>query len=119
MSFKDYIVEKLGKHNVEEVIKNKKNKNNILIQIQELILDKILNTKKLSEDHKNTLEKYTSLIHLTLNSVGLQSLENFPHLEEAQIVRIFFNYFYFNYLDRTKSERIKGRRFRNFVEKLS
>ena len=45
--------------------------------------------------------------------------DNFPHLEEAQIVRIFFNYFYFNYLDRTKSERIKGRRFRNFVEKLS
>ena len=31
MSFKDYIVEKLGDHNVEEVIKNKNNKNNILI----------------------------------------------------------------------------------------
>jgi len=41
------------------------------------------------------------LIHLTLNSVGLQSLENFPHLEEAQIVRIFINYFNFIDLDRT------------------
>ena len=100
MSFEAFIVKKLGPHNVEEVIKNKKNKNNILIQIQELILDKIFATTKLSEDHKNTLEKYTSLIHLTLNSVGLQSLENFPHLEEAQIVRIFTNYYNFNDLDR-------------------
>ncbi len=101
MSFEAFIVKKLGPHNVEEVIKNKKNKTNILIQIQELILDKIFATTKLSEDHKNTLEKYTSLIHLTLNSVGLQSLENFPHLEEAQIVRIFINYFNFIDLDRT------------------
>ena len=99
MSFEAFIVKKLGPHNVEEVIKNKKNKTNILIQIQELILDKIFATTKLSEDHKNTLEKYTSLIHLTLNSVGLQSLENFPHLEEAQIVRIFINYFNFIDLD--------------------
>ena len=99
MSFEAFIVKKLGPHNVEEVIKNKKNKTNILIQIQELILDKIFATTKLSEDHKNTLEKYTSLIHLTLNSVGLQSLENFPHLEEAQIVRIFTNYYNFNDLD--------------------
>ena len=101
MSFEAFIVKKLGPHNVEEVIKNNKNKTNILIQIQELILDKIFATTKLSEDHKNTLEKYTSLIHLTLNSVGLQSLENFPHLEEAQIVRIFTNYFNFIDLDRT------------------
>ena len=98
MSFQNFIVEKLGDHNVEEVIKNKKNKINILIQIQELILDKIFKTEKLSEDHKNTLEKYTSLIHLTLNSVGLKSLENFPHLEKAQIVRIS-NFLFFNALD--------------------
>jgi len=31
MSFEAYIVKKLGPHNVEEVIKNKKNKTNILI----------------------------------------------------------------------------------------
>ena len=31
MSFENEIKEKLGDHNVEEVIKNKKNKNNILI----------------------------------------------------------------------------------------
>ena len=49
----------------------------------------------MTEDHKNTLEKYTSLIHLTLNLVGLESLENFPKLEEAQIVSkpiTYFNY---------------------------
>lgn len=95
MSFKDYIVEKLGDHNVEEVIKNKKNKNNILIQIEELLLDEIFKADKLTEDHKNTLEKYTSLIHLTLNSIGLKSLENFPKLENAQIVRKYFNYLIF------------------------
>ena len=30
--------------------------------------------------------KYSSLVHLTLNNVGLMSLENFPKLEKAQIV---------------------------------
>ena len=86
MSFEEEIKEKLGPHKTEEVTKNNTNNNNISIQIQELILDKIFTTEKLTEDHKKTLEKYTSLIHLTLNFVGLTSLENFPSLKEAQIV---------------------------------
>ena len=44
--------------------------------------------EKFTEDHKNTLESYSSLIHLTLNNIGLTSLDNFPNLKEAQIVRI-------------------------------
>ena len=95
MSFEKLIIEKLGPHHFEEVIKNRKNKNNILIQIEELLLDEIFTADKLTEDHKNTLEKYTSLIHLTLNSIGLKSLENFPKLENAQIVRKYFNYLIF------------------------
>ena len=86
MSFEKLIIEKLGPHHFEEVTKNRKNKNNILIQIEELLLDEIFTADKLTEDHKNTLEKYTSLIHLTLNSIGLTSLENFPKLENLQIV---------------------------------
>ena len=44
--------------------------------------------EKFTEDHKKALESYTSLIHLTLNSIGLTSLDNFPNLKAAQIVRI-------------------------------
>ena len=106
MSFEKDIKEKLGPHKVEEVIKNNENKNNFLIQIQELILDKIFTLNKLTEDHKNTLEKYTSLIHLTLNLVGLESLENFPKLEEAQIVSKPINYF--NYQIELNENKLKG-----------
>ena len=93
MSFEKLIIEKLGPHHFEEVTKNRKNKNNILIQIEELLLDEIFTADKLTEDHKNTLEKYTSLIHLTLNSIGLTSLENFPKLENLQIVSKYLKYF--------------------------
>ena len=44
--------------------------------------------EKFTKDHKKALESYTSLIHLTLNSIGLTSLDNFPNLKAAQIVRI-------------------------------
>jgi hypothetical protein len=43
--------------------------------------------EKFTPDHKAALEKYTSLIHLSMNGVGLNSLENFPQLKELQIVR--------------------------------
>ena len=80
MSFENEIKEKLGDHNPEEVIK-----------------DRIFTSDKLTEDHKKTLEKYTSLIHLTLNAIGLESLENFPNLKKTQIVSIL--YIYQIYLD--------------------
>jgi hypothetical protein len=59
--------------------------------------------EEFTEEHKETLEKYTSLIHLTLNEIGLNSLKNFPKLDKAQIVSNKNNNFknYFS-IDRTQ-----------------
>ena len=76
MSFEKSLQEKLGNHNPAE--------------IQELILDTVFKFEKFTEDHKTSLEKYTSLIHLSMNGIGLTSLENFPLLKELQIVSIIF-----------------------------
>ena len=40
----------------------------------------------MTEEQQNTLENYSSLYHLSLNKIGLVSLENFPKLKELQIV---------------------------------
>ncbi len=76
MSFEKTLQEKLGNHNPSE--------------IQELILDTVFKFEKFTEDHKAALEKYTSLIHLSMNGIGLTSLQNFPLLKELQIVSNFF-----------------------------
>lgn len=59
----------------------------------------MLKTDTLTEEEKKTLEKYKSLIHLTMNDVGLTSLENFPELKNLKIVRknkfyIIYHYFF-------------------------
>ena len=88
MSFAQNLQDKLGSHKTGEVFLKI-----ILIflinnlQIQELILDQLFTIEKFTEDHKKTLENYSALIHLTLNNVGLTSLDNFPNLKKAQIVR--------------------------------
>ena len=68
--------------------------NNIIIiiikQIEDLVLDKIYKLEKIKEEEKDLFEKFTSLKRLTLNEVGLTSLENFPKLNELQIVRNHF-----------------------------
>ncbi len=89
MSFEATLQEKLGKHNPEEVIKKSYlfYLYYLFLQIQELILDTVFKLEKFTPDHKAALEKYTSLIHLSMNGVGLISLENFPQLKELQIVR--------------------------------
>jgi hypothetical protein len=51
------------------------------------VLDKTCKIEKISEEEKEQLEKFTSLKRLTMNEVGLTSLENFPKLEELKIVR--------------------------------
>lgn len=91
MSFEQLLQDRLGPHRAEEV--TLKIIKHLCIQIQELILDRLFNVDKFTEEHKTTLEKYSSLIHLTLNSVGLTSLENFPQLNDAQIVSNKYNYF--------------------------
>ena len=92
MSFQQQIIEKLGEHKVDEVNKNIKNK--ILFQIQELILDGLFHTEKFDDDQKSTLEKYSDLIHLSMNTIGLTTLENFPQLNKVQIVSIYINYIF-------------------------
>ena len=93
MSLKNKIKDKLGEHDPEDVIKAIKIKNNILISIYKLILDKIFTVKKLTKEHKASLEKYTSLFYLTLNEIGLESLENFPFLKAVEVVSILCSYY--------------------------
>ena len=83
MSFTDTIKKALGEHKEEDVKFFYNNYNYDRLQI----LDEILKTDKITEDQKQSLEKYTSLVLLTINDVGLSSLENFPHLNELKIVR--------------------------------
>ena len=61
-----------------------------------MLLDDLLKTDKLTEDHKTALEEYTSLIHLTMNTCGLTSLSNFPKLDTITIVRKIFIIFSLN-----------------------
>ena len=74
MSFEKDLQEKLGEHKPQD--------------IQELILDTVFKFQEFTEDQKNALEKYTGLIHLSMNGVGLTSLKNFPLLKELQILQL-------------------------------
>lgn len=67
--------EKLSEHNPTEV--------------DELILDDIFeNITHFSESNKKDLEKYTNLIHLSLNGFGLESLKNFPSIQSLQVLEL-------------------------------
>ena len=94
MSFEKTLQEKLGNHNPSE--------------IQELILDTVFKFEKFTEDHKAVLEKYTSLIHLSMNGIGLTSLQNFPLLKELQIVSNFFFNKKFKFQLELNKNKIKG-----------
>lgn len=92
MSFADTLQEKLGEHDTSNVnILNIYNKP----QIQELVLDDISKADELTEDHQKTIEKYSSLVRLTINNWGLSSLKNFPQLKTLQIVSKY-NFIYIN-----------------------
>ena len=70
--------EKLSEHNPTEV--------------DELILDDIFeNVAQFTESNKKDLEKYTNLIHLSLNGFGLESLKNFPTLPSLQVLELRAN----------------------------
>ena len=94
MSFEKTLQEKLGNHNPSE--------------IQELILDTVFKFEKFTEDHKAALEKYTSLIHLSMNGIGLTSLQNFPLLKELQILNNFFFNKKFKFQLELNKNKIKG-----------
>ena len=76
------IPRKFISHRSSSVIANKKSgpKMNIIERKNKYKNYNINNYKS------NSKAKYTALIHLTLNSIGLKSLENFPALSDAQIV---------------------------------
>ena len=89
--FSNFLKDKLGEHVPEEVIQLKYiiqffNK----IQVEELILDKLLTTNEFNLEQKLVFEKYNTLYRLSLNNIGLISLQNFPKLKELQIVRKIF-----------------------------
>jgi acidic leucine-rich nuclear phosphoprotein 32 family protein B len=67
--------EKLSEHNPTDV--------------DELILDDLFeNISQFTEENKRDLEKYSNLIHLSLNGFGLESLTNFPKLPTLQVLEI-------------------------------
>src|SRR5687768_9471135 len=75
MDFQKSLQKNLGEHNPTEV--------------DELILDDLYtDIESFSTDHKKTLESYNSLIHLSLNGMGLKSLKNFPKIPSLQILEI-------------------------------
>ena len=60
-----YLQEIFGKHEPRE--------------IEELVFDNYwVDKASFTEEEKKTLEKYVNLIHLSLNNIGLKSLENLP-----------------------------------------
>ena len=62
------------------------------IEVDELILDDIFeNVTSFSEQNKKDFEKYSNLVHLSLNGFGLQSLKNFPKLPSLQVLEIRAN----------------------------
>jgi len=61
--------------------------------VDELILDELFNIEEFNEDHKLSLEQYDSLLHLSLNKIGLKSLKNLPLIPCLNIVKILFSKF--------------------------
>ena len=74
-NFEQYLQESLNKHDPKE--------------IEELILDNLWEKKEnFTEEEKSVLEKYTSLIHLSLNGLSLKSLENFPYIKNLHALSL-------------------------------
>ena len=69
MSISDkYLQETFGKHEPRE--------------IEELVFDNYwVDKASFTEEEKKALEKYVNLIHLSLNNIGLKSLENLPRIK--------------------------------------
>ena len=73
--FAMFLQENLGEHEPKE--------------IEELILDDLFkDCDELSEEHKEALELYSNLIHLSINGLGLKSLKNFPCIPNLYILQV-------------------------------
>ena len=61
-------------------------------EIEELNLDKFTEEiKSLEPYHKEGLELYNNLIHLSLNDIGLENLSNFPEIKCLMILSLKYN----------------------------
>lgn len=75
MNLAKELQEKLGEHDP--------------IDVDELILDDIFdNVSSLTESNKKDFEKYSNLVHLSLNGFGLKSLDHFPKLPELSVLEL-------------------------------
>ena len=73
--FSDELQNLLGDHQPEE--------------IEELCLDEFTeNIKSLQPYQKEGLQLYNNLIHLSLNNIGLENLENFPEIKSLMILSL-------------------------------
>merc|ERR1712004_615186 len=58
-------------------------------QIDELVLDELFNNiNEFTNDHRDTLQLYKNLLHLSLNGLGLRNLNNFPKIETLEVLEI-------------------------------
>ena len=58
-------------------------------EIEELCLDEFTeNIKSLQPYQKEGLQLYNNLIHLSLNNIGLENLENFPEIKCLMILSL-------------------------------
>ena len=74
--------------NLYKELQDKLNEHNP-IDVDELILDELFEgVTQFTEQNKKDLEKYSNLVHLSLNGFGLESLKNFPKLPSLQVLEI-------------------------------
>lgn len=59
--------------------------------VEELDLDAQVKMEKLSVEDKKFLERFQGLTFLSMNSIGLVSLENFPNLPLLETVKCSFH----------------------------
>ena len=94
MSFRKQLQEKLGPHEPNEVsFYFKINLFHLKTQVDELILDELFeNVDSFTDDHKKSLELYSSLVHLSLNGFGLKGLKNFPKIDTLNSLELRQNH---------------------------
>ena len=73
--FEEFLQDSFGEHEPKE--------------IDELILDDLWENKEsFTEEEKSVLEKYTGLIHLSINNIGLKSLANMPSIKHLDVLSL-------------------------------
>ena len=56
--------------------------------VEELNLDELAEIDKFSNEDKKFIERFRTLTHLSLNGLGLNSLENFPSIQTLMFVHL-------------------------------